>query len=231
MKDGHCIWADTPFECDSGRTQQERLCWARVRNRLVSCHLRAYELRPVVNERKKCAIALHLVYTMLNEGVKCNVGARNGNGWRPIWGIEGKGCRGKIAKKSLSQCGCEWTIQTAYAAISWARARSWASRPCAGSAQVESPSIIRLVWCCSQRGGFVHLLATVQRCDVGTSGNGGEGCRRSNRVTFPAHQIDKPFETTHAAALTPLHKSSHLHRLRALFDRANHTCFPKSICI
>jgi hypothetical protein len=90
MEDGHCIWANAPFEGDPGGSQQERLVWARVHDGLVPRHLCAYELGAIVNEGEECAIALQRVCAMLNESIQRNVGTGDWVGWRSLCDVEGE---------------------------------------------------------------------------------------------------------------------------------------------
>lgn len=90
VKNGHCVWTDAPFESDSGNAQQQRLCGVLRAERLVPCHLSAYELAAVVDEGEKGALAVHHVRTMLDKGVEREVAARDGVGRGPMYDVEGK---------------------------------------------------------------------------------------------------------------------------------------------
>jgi hypothetical protein len=52
------------------------------------CHLRAYELAPVVDEGQEGTLAIHLVNSMLDQRVECNIAARNWFRWEAGYNIE-----------------------------------------------------------------------------------------------------------------------------------------------
>lgn len=102
LEDAHGEWTDTPFERDSGSTQQERLGRVCTRKRLMPRHLCANELISIINERKECAIAIHLVHAMLDEGVEGYVAAGNWFGRRSFCDVEGERCGGEISGAMLA---------------------------------------------------------------------------------------------------------------------------------
>jgi hypothetical protein len=90
LEDGHGVRTDSPFEGESGSTQQEWLIRIWAEERLVPRHLCADELAFVVDEGEECAIAVHPVYAMLNKRVERDVATRDWAGRRTLGDIEGE---------------------------------------------------------------------------------------------------------------------------------------------
>jgi hypothetical protein len=76
MEDGHCVRADSPLEGDPGGAQQKRAVWVLAGKRLMPGHLGAYELATAVDEGEECAVAVHGVGAMLDQGIQRQVVAR-----------------------------------------------------------------------------------------------------------------------------------------------------------
>lgn len=145
LEDAHGEWADAPFEGDSGSTQQERLGRVCTRKRLVPRHLCAYELISIINERKECAIAVHLVHAMLDEGVEGYVAAGDWFGRRSFWDVEGERRGREISRAVLATgIGNVTSAGNSHAAISYARTRSWLSIA-AGGVVVEMGAVVAMV--------------------------------------------------------------------------------------
>jgi hypothetical protein len=56
----------------------------------VSCHLSAYKLISIIDERQKSALAIHLVHPMLDKGVEREVAAGLRIRWRAVCDVERK---------------------------------------------------------------------------------------------------------------------------------------------
>jgi hypothetical protein len=63
----------------------------------VPRHLCADELAPVVDEGEECAIAVHLVYAMLNKRVERDVAARDWPGRRTLGDVEWERGGGEVS--------------------------------------------------------------------------------------------------------------------------------------
>lgn len=145
LEDAHGEWAHAPFEGDPGSTQQERLGRVCTRKRLVPRHLCAYELISIINERKECAIAVHLVHAMLDEGVEGYVAAGDWFGRRSFCDVERERRGREISRAVLATgIGNATSAGNSHAAISYARTRSWLSIA-AGGVVVEMGVVVAMV--------------------------------------------------------------------------------------
>jgi hypothetical protein len=68
----------------------------------VFCHLCTYKLIAVINEGEECAVAIHLVHAMLNEGVEGYVAAGDWLGRRTLWDMEGERGGSEISRAVLA---------------------------------------------------------------------------------------------------------------------------------
>ena len=96
--------------------------------RLVFGHLGAYVLGSIIDEGEECAVAIQSVHSMLDERVERNDGAGDGVWRRAFCDVEGERGSREISRAASQHYGASMhAFQLSYAAISYARTRSWLS--------------------------------------------------------------------------------------------------------
>jgi len=99
MKNGHGVWADTPFQRYPSVTQQQRMRRILIPKRLALCHFCTYELAAIIDEREESAVVVHLVHPILNKSIKGDIGARDRVRRWSVGDLERKRCCREISVK------------------------------------------------------------------------------------------------------------------------------------